>query len=103
MEGTAMSASLAIEQDVSRQWQHALDRALAAHERESATAYYTYIALAFPADTPYTSTTNPLIDFRALKTWAGERGWRVLPSRQASPSDKYRPPVHFQRQATSLH
>nr|WP_232230308.1 hypothetical protein [Halomonas sp. 1513] len=98
-----MSSPLAIEQDVSRQWQHALDRALAAHEQESATAYYTYIALAFPAVAPYTSATNPLIDFRALKHWASERGWRVLPSRQVSPSDKYRPPVRFQRQATSLH
>ncbi|PAU75149.1 hypothetical protein CK498_18535 [Halomonas salipaludis] len=103
MEGTAMSAPLAIEQDVSRQWQQALDRALAAHEQESATAYYTYIALAFPADTPYTSNANPLIDFRSLKRWARERGWRVLPSRQASPSDKYRPPVRFMRHASPLH
>lgn len=95
-----MSATLVIEQDISQQWQRALDLALAAHDKESATAYYTYIALAFPSATRSTRDACPLLDYRSLKAWALARGWQVRPApERAAHNEKHRPPVRFTRLA----
>lgn len=94
-----MNAKLNGERGNSRQWQSALESALAAHGGESALAHYAHIALAFPSShtLPY-AFGHPLIDYQQLKAWAVSRGWRVRPAPgKISRGERYRLPVRFTR------